>query len=210
MAEQSNIVPESCDWLNMMLKWFYAELTPLPKIRAGLNAFFEDMVLNFRRSRSTGPYITSTKVIDVRMGSKPPTFSKARVLSGPDDCTSVLCTDLRYIGGILGIAKLDIIGGWELYMRCRLCELAGPLYIVVRDTDLFYGFGKIDDIKFRCQLVINGVQFKWLNWIVSRLLLPQFMRTKLVFPAMKAKYLVTPDELQKFKEEENTNEEEKE
>lgn len=66
---------------------------------------------------------------------------------------------------------------------------------MVQDTNLFYSMGRFDDLKVRCQLILNGVQFKWLNWLVSKVLLPELMRRKLVLPAMKAKFLVTPEQL---------------
>lgn len=191
--EQRETSGESSEWLNLALKWLYAELAPLPSFYAKLNLFFEDMVLNFRRSKSMGAYLTSAKLVDVELGTKAPTFKNARVIT--TEGMTTLCVDVSYSGGILGICKLDVVGGWQIYMRARLCELSGPLYIIVKDTDLFYAMGRMDELKIRSQLIINGVQFRWLDWIVSRLVLPQFMRYKLVLPAMKAKFLVTPEQL---------------
>lgn len=191
--DRSESLGESCEWLNLILKWCYAELASLPTFSSKLNLFFEDMILNFRRSRSMGAYITSAKLIDVELGTKAPSFKHARVI--PVEGLTTLCVDMNYNGGILGICKLDLVGGWQVYMRARLCEVSGPLYIIVKDTDMFYAMGRIDDLKIRCQLIINGVQFRWLDWIMSRLVLPQFLRYKLVLPAMKAKFLVSPEQL---------------
>lgn len=140
-----------------------------------------------------GAYITSAKLVDVELGTKSPSFKNARVI--PAEGLTVMCVDVAYNGGILGICRLDLVGGWQIYMRARLCEMSGPLYIIIKDTDMLYAMGRMDDLKIRCQLIINGVQFRWLDWIVSKLLLPQFMRYKLVLPAMKAKFLVTPEQL---------------
>lgn len=180
----------------------YAELFPLPVFYSRLEAFFDDMVLNFRRSRSMGAYITGTKLVDVQLGGGPPAFRRVRVVTRPTTALPVatLAMDVNYAGGVLGIARLDIVGGWQLFIRARLCELSGPFYIIIKDTDMYYAFGRFDDLKMRCQLILNGVQFKWLNWLVSKLLLPHLMRTKLVLPAMKAKYLVPPEELAQFLE----------
>lgn len=107
---------------------------------------------------------------------------------------------MDYAGGILGIAKVECIGGWTVYIRSRLCHLSGPLHIIIKDTDFYYAMPRFDSVKLRCQIVINGVQFGWVNWLASRLLLPQMMRSKLCYPAQKAKYLVTPEQLALFRE----------
>lgn len=107
---------------------------------------------------------------------------------------------MEYSAGLLGVARIDFIGGWQLFIRSRLCEIAGPMLIIIKDADMFYGFSRIEDIKVRCQMVINGVQFGWLNWITSRLLLPQFLRYKLVYPKMKAKFIVPPEKLNSIKQ----------
>jgi len=199
--EENVTSKESCDWLNLVLKWTIAELGPLPVLKSKLDAFFEEMVLNMRRSRSTGAYITGTRLVDVQMGSGSPAFRHIQHIICPSkdgttgDRIMALKTEMTYSGGILGIAKLDLIGGWQIYMRARLCELNGPLYLIVRGTDLFYAMGRMDELKVRCQLIVNGVQFRWLNWLVSRVMLPEVMRRKLVFPAMKAKFLVSPQDL---------------
>lgn len=191
---------ESCDWLNLVIKWLFAELAGFPVNQARFHAFFEDMVLNFRRSRSMGPYVTGTKLVDFDLGQRVPVFKNARVVLEPTEelPLTALVMDMKYEGGLLGIAKLDLIGGWQVYLRGRLCDLSGPLYLMIRGTDFYYAMGRFDELKVRCQIVINGVQFRWLNWLASRLILPEFLRFKLAFPAMKAKYLATPEDLQRI------------
>lgn len=69
----------------MILKWIYTELLPLPSLKANMDDFFQDMVLNFRRNAAFGHYITGTKVLDVQLGSKSPSFKRARIIMQPTE-----------------------------------------------------------------------------------------------------------------------------
>lgn len=193
-ADSSTEVPESCDWLNLVLKWVHAEVLALPRMRGRVEAFFGDIVGNCRRSRTIGGWITGARLLDLQMGSAPVSLQKARVVCTPTEQlpVTVLTFDADYAGGLLGIAKLDILGGWQVHVRCRLCEFSGSVFVMIRDTQLFYGLGKAEELRLRCQIAINGVQFKWLNWLASRWLFPHFLRSKLVLPAMKSKWLASP------------------
>jgi hypothetical protein len=96
------------------------------------------------------------------------------------------------------VAKLDLIGDWQVFLRMRLCELAGPAYLMFCDTDVYYGLRTMDQVRVNTQLVINGVQFRLVNWIVGRLLMVDVVRRKLVFPAMKSHFMVPPDALKEW------------
>jgi hypothetical protein len=98
----------------------------------------------------------------------------------------------------VAVARIDLICGWQVFLRVRLCDLAGPAYLMAKDTDVFYGLHTMDLVRVRAQLFVNGVQFRPLNWLASNILMADTVRRKLVFPAMKSHFVVRPEVLKEF------------
>ena len=198
-AEGSGGKGESCDWLNVALKYVFVELFPIPRVRTSIEAVLEEMLQGFRRG-STGYFVRHAELLDLDYGQQPPMLLRPRLITRPASHRGIttLAFDLKYTGGLVMVARLDLIGDWQVFLRLRLCELAGPAFLMFQGTDVFYGLRTMDQVKVRTQLVINGVQFRLINWIVGRLLMVDVVRRKLVFPAMKSHFMVPPDTLKEW------------
>ena len=180
---------ESCDWLNILAKWTFCEGLKVPGWRQGVETVFREMLGGLRRG-SYGPFVKSVSLLDLDLGSGPPAMHKARTFQvGP---LTVLAADLDYAGRLVAIAQVEAIGGWQIFLRLAVDELAGPIFLVLdgQAGHLWYGLRTMDRVRVRAEVVVNGLQWSFLNWIVGRLLFVNTIRKKLVFPATKSHYLV--------------------
>jgi Ca2+-dependent lipid-binding protein len=73
---------ETCDWLNVGLKWVFVDLFPIPRVRASIEAVIQEMLQGFKRG-STGYFVRQVELLDLDYGQQPPMMLHPRVITKP-------------------------------------------------------------------------------------------------------------------------------
>lgn len=156
------------------------------------------MAVDFRRSR-LGPYLLDCRLKDIKIGDALPTITNVAVLATGKKSAKSLPLSFRcnfsYSGGLAGILLMETVFGFPIWFHVAVEEMSGPMLVVFEENVLYYTFESFTKLSFRSRININGYEFRFLNWLVHRWLLPWYFCQKFQFPVMRTKWIVNkPDQ----------------
>lgn len=182
---------ESVEWLNMMVSnLFQLSRDTVPLRESLFSRSLAESAVDVRRGK-LGRIVRESRLEDVRLGHSLPHLSRVGLMKdskGRIPLTWV--ADLSYSGGLGGILWIKTIWDCDVYIMGRLQRLEGRLMVMLDEKSFHLTFSRIDSLEIEARVNVAGREWRALNWIMSRFLLPWKFKNKYLLPGMKSKWIV--------------------